>query len=346
MRKLVTLLLAAAMFNSTQAQTGPWAKYNAQFKGEALVRDADGGYLEEIKSIVEGGGDVNWQLQPTGLTPLMAAATSGHLAVVKYLLAAGANPNIKDANGKTALDRAKSFGANDVAQLLAAYNKPAANPVNAPAANAKNVQTVNNNIKAGGNTRWPALGSIAVKDSIIYWAGKWKRGVVKEVGIPIDNTTKQNLPKQNKYLIAPDDYPTWPDWITWSQVVKPVREPFWTTWYVGEWKLGETMAVNTRVSGAYAHTEYSYKAATDALQVNANGTYKWKPEGSKEISGKWQAAADGPGIVLLNGYKGLNWTLRNETTNTEIIIRKLEMARLYPPTNSVMSIAAKRPMSK
>lgn len=338
-------------FNSN-AQTGPWAKYNAQFKGEALVRDADGGYLESIKSIVEGGGDVNWQLQPSGLTPLMAAATGGYIEVVRYLLSVGADPNIKDANGKTALDRAKSAGANDVVKLLSqtAQKKPVPQPVNTTVVTKEEtkkpvvVNTVNT--KVAGNTQWPPLGSISVKDSVMFWAGSWKRGVIKEVGIKVDNNTKTNAATQNKYLVAPDAYANWPDWTDWSMVVKPKREPFWTSWFIGDWKLGEVMAVNTRESGGYERNEYSYMSATEALQINANGTYKWKPYRSKEISGKWVAAADGPGIVLQKGYQGLDWTIRNESTGTEIIIRKLDKARLYPPTNSVMSISAKRPMSK
>ena len=69
----------------------------------------------------------------------------------------------------------------------------------------------------------------------------------------------------------------------------------------------------------------------------------WKPLGSPEIRGRWQAAGDGPGIVLLKAYRNANWTLRNQTNATEENIRGIETARLYPDNNQ-MTIAAKRPL--
>src|SRR6476620_12121306 len=105
------------------AQTGPWAKYDDQLKGDALVREADAGNLEEVKSIVAGGGNVNYQLSYTFLTPLMAAASANKPAVVEFLLQQGAKPELKDNNGKTALDRARSFGATDVVKLFASRTK-------------------------------------------------------------------------------------------------------------------------------------------------------------------------------------------------------------------------------
>jgi hypothetical protein len=104
------------------------------------------------------------------------------------------------------------------------------------------------------------------------------------------------------------------------------------------------MAVNTRTEGNYKHNEYSYHTATDVLQVLANGTYTWKTMDGKTFKGKWSADPGGPGIIIENGYKGLNWTLRNQTSAITMHIRKLESGRLFPPTNSVMSIAATRKM--
>src|SRR5690349_1342363 len=119
-RLLAALALLLLIRDPLAAQSGPWARYDAKMKGEALVRDSDGGYLDEVKSIVEGGGDVNWRLEPSGLTPLMAAATAGHVEVVRFLLAKGARPEAKDARGMTALDRAARDGHKDVVALLRA----------------------------------------------------------------------------------------------------------------------------------------------------------------------------------------------------------------------------------
>jgi hypothetical protein len=346
------LPLFLILFSITvHAQSGPWAKYDDKLKGDALVREADAGNLEEVKSIVTGGGNVNYQLSYTYLTPLMAAASANKPAVVEYLLQQGAKPELKDNNGKTALDRARSFGANEVVKLLEAHSKiKAANapatavatkplPVkNTPAANPVAPMPANN------STAWPALGSYKVGDSILFFAGSWKRGTIKELGVPYNASTKNAATGENKYLIVPDAY-NWPEWMDWSEVVGLSRQGWWTNWFIGTWNLGEVMAVNTRTEGSYEHNEYSYHTATDVLQVLANGSYIWKTMDGKTFKGKWSADPAGPGIIIEKGYKGLNWTLRNQSSAITMHIRKLESGRLFPPAGTyVMGIAATRKM--
>ena len=53
-----------------------------------------------------------------GITPLMMAALRGNLEVVKVLLAAGADVNMKDHKGKTAVDYALLRRNYDVAEYL------------------------------------------------------------------------------------------------------------------------------------------------------------------------------------------------------------------------------------
>jgi hypothetical protein len=128
----------------------------------------------------------------------------------------------------------------------------------------------------------------------------------------------------------------------WGSVKGLNRENYWTSFFIGDWRLGETMAMNTRTDGAYQRDEYSFHAATEALTVNENQTYRWKTTDKKIISGKWKAAEDGAGIILLKGFQGVDWVLRNETNATEENIRQLQSARLT--TIGKMSITAKRPL--
>jgi hypothetical protein len=339
---------------SLHAQTGPWAKYDDQLKGDALVREADAGNLEEVKSIVAGGGNVNYQLSYTFLTPLMAAASANKPAVVEYLLQQGAKPELKDNNGKTALDRARAFGASDVVKLLASRTKtkdtnttnptPAVTTKPAPVNNAPAVNKVTIQKPVGNSTSWPALGTYRVGDSILFYAGSWKRGTIKETGTAYNAAAKNAATGENKYLIVPDAY-NWPEWMDWSEVVGLSREGWWTNWFIGTWNLGEVMAVNTRTEGSYEHNEYSYHTATDVLQVLANGSYIWKTMDGKTFKGKWTADPAGPGINIEKGYKGLNWTLRNQSSAITMHIRKLESGRLFPPAGTyVMGIAATRKM--
>ena len=342
------------------APSGPWAKYNGKFKADALFRDAGGGSLEDVKSIVQGGGDVNWR-RDDGRTPLMSAAEAGHAEIVAFLLSQGADPSARDANGRTAFDLARTAGAMDVARLLqnpvpAAVPAPAPAPVAAlpvaqmPAAQAPRVPpappaAAPKPPKAAplpGATRWAPFGTYAVGQRVqFYLPTGWRTGTVRAVG-PTGNTARSAGAYEKKYQIASDKFPDSPEWATWGTVAGVERAPFWTSFFVGDWATGEVMAVNTRIEGNLEISEYSYHAATEGLRINADGSYLWKPMGAAEIRGKWQAAPDGPGVVLLNGYRGANWTLRNTTNAIEEYIRGNETATLYPD-NTQMSINAKRP---
>ena len=73
------------------------------------------GDVAEVRRLLDAGADPN-QRDPSGSTPLMAAARGGHfpgphqcggqspehLATIRALLAAGANPELTDRNGWTA----------------------------------------------------------------------------------------------------------------------------------------------------------------------------------------------------------------------------------------------------
>ncbi len=100
------------------SQTGPWGRYNAKMKNDALVRESDAGNLEEVKRIINGGADVNVQLEQTKLTPLVTAASGAKLEVIRYLLSLGADPAVRDWQGYTALDRAKWTGNTEVIKVL------------------------------------------------------------------------------------------------------------------------------------------------------------------------------------------------------------------------------------
>ncbi|MDB5202979.1 MAG: Ankyrin repeat-containing protein [Ferruginibacter sp.] len=352
MKIFAALLLTCLIFHceNTIAQTGPWAKYDAKMKGEALIRESDGGYLKEIKSIVEGGGDVNWQMEGTGLTPLMAASSGGHTEVVRFLLAQGAKPELQDAYGRTAYDRAKLAKATTVMAVLTPLTKnpipppkklpPVNPPVKPPVIPTPSPVLVSLKNAPKVKLPWAPFGSFKAGDKVAFFNGSWHTGTVLEVGAPGDYKVKNVAAGERKYLIAREGAPNWNDWTNWGSVTGIVREKYWTDFFLGDWCLGETMAVNTHTDGNYERDEYSFHGATEALQVNADNSYKWKTIDKKIITGKWIAATDGAGIILLKAYRGKDWTLRNETNAAEENIRGLQSARLT--TDGVMSVTAKR----
>lgn len=178
-----------------------------------------------------------------------------------------------------------------------------------------------------GSVPWPAFGRYVVGEKVQFLLSTgWRTGTLSEVGVPGTGATDRAEVYERKYRIVDDRYADAGNWYDWGSVAGLAREQFWTGFFVGDWKLGEVMAVNTQVKGNVEETEFSYGTATDALRVSADGTYRWKPLGGREIVGRWTAAPDGPGVVLQRGVGGANWTFRNETNATEENIRALQTA--------------------
>jgi len=90
----------------------------------ALMYAASGPFAETVGLLLERGAEVNVQGTLEGFTPLMTAAAEGLAGVVRILLDAGANRDIKDQDGDTALTFARQNGHDEVVELL---EKPPAN---------------------------------------------------------------------------------------------------------------------------------------------------------------------------------------------------------------------------
>ena len=67
-----------------------------------LIQAAAADQLEEVKTLLSNGADVNAK-DDLGITVLAYAAHTGRVEIVQFLLDHGANPNYRDAHGRTAL---------------------------------------------------------------------------------------------------------------------------------------------------------------------------------------------------------------------------------------------------
>ncbi|MDP1525471.1 MAG: DUF3426 domain-containing protein [Rhodocyclaceae bacterium] len=72
---------------------------------------------DTLKTLVERGADINAKCAD-GNSPLIYAARSGKLWGTEILLNAGANPNVPDSNGLTALNHSQFLQLSDVSALL------------------------------------------------------------------------------------------------------------------------------------------------------------------------------------------------------------------------------------
>ena len=83
-----------------------------------VIRAASDGDLQQIKTWVEGGGDVNVASTDGGVTMLHHAAGGGHTEMAKYLLEKGADVTLKGTGCGTPLQWAARGGHVETARLI------------------------------------------------------------------------------------------------------------------------------------------------------------------------------------------------------------------------------------
>lgn len=76
------------------------------------------GQTEVVKLLLERGAAVNAQEKRNGLSSLSHAVGRGDKDLVSVLLAHGADPLLKSADGRTPLERAEANGAKEIVALL------------------------------------------------------------------------------------------------------------------------------------------------------------------------------------------------------------------------------------
>ncbi len=86
-------------------------------KDGALFRAAARGNIDNARSLIERGADVNTSSHE-GITPLHRATESGHVAIIQLLLQKGADSSASTTDGKTARDWAAQQERQDIVDLL------------------------------------------------------------------------------------------------------------------------------------------------------------------------------------------------------------------------------------
>jgi ankyrin repeat protein len=94
-----------------------------------LALAARTGRLEVLRALLEAGAARRPEGDPAGPpTALMQAAAAGQAEAVSLLLRHGADPALRDRDGRTAADHAQEGGHDDLAARLAAANSGGASP--------------------------------------------------------------------------------------------------------------------------------------------------------------------------------------------------------------------------
>jgi uncharacterized protein len=105
---VVTVLLDKGASVSLRARSGATALHDAALGGNPAVIDL----------LLDRGADINAREIETGATPLMLAASLNQLDAVAELLKHGANLELRDRDGQSALDHARDAESVDIVALL------------------------------------------------------------------------------------------------------------------------------------------------------------------------------------------------------------------------------------
>jgi ankyrin repeat protein len=106
--EIVELLLAHKAEVNAPNQEGAAALHDAALAGKCAVAEV----------LLNHGAQIDARDRDQQATPLERAASWGRIDVVELLLARGANPLLKDKNGKTALDLAIANNQSEVVKVL------------------------------------------------------------------------------------------------------------------------------------------------------------------------------------------------------------------------------------
>ncbi|BES92174.1 multiple ankyrin repeats single kh domain [Nesidiocoris tenuis] len=119
---LLSLACSAGYYELAQVLLAMHANVEDRgIKGDCtpLMEAASSGYVDIVRLLIHHGADVNAQ-SSSGNTPLMYACAGGHVEAVRVLLDAGANVEDHNENGHTPLMEAASAGHVPVAEILLA----------------------------------------------------------------------------------------------------------------------------------------------------------------------------------------------------------------------------------
>ena len=94
-----------------------------EFNKEGFFSAAAARDIPAVNGFLSAGIDADVQDDSEGRTALITAAARGHLDIVQVLLAGGADANIKDKTGRTALFHALEARYDDVADVLVSHSR-------------------------------------------------------------------------------------------------------------------------------------------------------------------------------------------------------------------------------
>ena len=315
------------------AISAPAVAQNADRLATEVFAAAADGDIKALTRFLDDGYDPNFRRG--GRTALAHAVLSGRTEAVRLLLSRGADPTttyydpyvVGYDHPRSLIEIARSTGKNEIAAILSQQTPKSEQTATTPTAidRPKKVNPVTRPAASLGASRWAPPNAFSADDEILFstsGGADWRLGRVVEVG---------SGEYARLYLVEEPNGSR--HYVDWNRLTSRERQPYWTSFFVGDWDINTGIASTFRTDGRDVYHIVSGGMRLPPLRVNADGSYIWST-GSEVLRGKWIARNDAPGIVLLKGAKGTDWKLVNSTTRSTHVTFKVDEVRLSSSTYS------------
>lgn len=143
-----------------------------------------------------------------------------------------------------------------------------------------------------------------VGDRVLYHNGSFLTEPSYGTIISVDAEKRLYTIKDEKDASSRYTYPCY-------GVLAPGETPD-NSYFIGKWQVSISGATSTFVKNGDRFRRFSGGMKLKTLDINADGTYTWQTD-KAPIRGRWTNRGDVPGITILKGLDGLDWTVYQST---------------------------------
>lgn len=113
------------------------------------------------------------------------------------------------------------------------------------------------------------------------------------------------------------------------------------SFFTGEWVVSVSAASSTVTRDGDLYRRYSSGMLLPPLQIKPDGTYSWRMDG-KVTKGRWVPRDGVPGITILNGPDGKDWTVYESTEGYAPTAKTIDEIRFHHIPTGTGHYVAKR----
>jgi len=143
-----------------------------------------------------------------------------------------------------------------------------------------------------------------IGDRVMYDNGSFLTGPYYGTVVSVDVEKRMYTIKDEKDASSRYSYPCY-------GVLAPGEKPD-NSFFIGKWEMYVSGATFTYTKDNERYRRVSGGMKLQPLEIKADGTYVWNTD-KKVIKGNWKPRSGVPGITLLKGLDGLDWTVYQNT---------------------------------